>query len=196
MSNEMPVDPWSKFQEWYNDAQKTSLGDPNAMVISTLDDQGRPDSRVVLCKEVRADGLVFYTNYLSAKGQALNHNPYCAVNFFWDPLYKQVRMQGTVAQVSAAESDQYWYSRSRDKQLSNYVSRQSTPLESREHMMREIQRVDAQFAGKPIPRPPHWGGYLFKPERIELWMGQKDRFHDRFVYTKVQNGWRAQRLYP
>jgi pyridoxamine 5'-phosphate oxidase len=196
MGNDMPTDPWQKFEEWFREAHQTSLADPNAMVVCNVDDDGHPDSRVVLCKEIRAEGLVFYTNYHSAKGTSLAHRPHCAINFFWDPIYKQVRMKGAVTPLAPAESERYWRSRTRDKQLSNFVSRQSTPLESREQMMSEIARADEQFKGIEVPRPSHWGGYVFHPTAIELWSGQKDRFHDRILYTKVQNGWKAQRLYP
>lgn len=196
MSNQMPTDPWSTFQEWFAEAHKANLRDPNAMVLSTVDGNGAPQSRVVLCKEIRPQGLIFYTNYESAKGRQLAARPACAVNFFWDPLHKQVSMRGTVEKIPPAESDAYWRQRSRESQLSQFVSRQSAPLASRAQMEAEIAAAEKEFAGKDVPRPPHWGGYLFIPSQIELWIGQKGRFHDRFHYTKVQNGWAAQRLYP
>jgi pyridoxamine 5'-phosphate oxidase len=196
MPNDMPTDPWREFQNWFAEAQKTSLRDPNALVLSTVDEDGNPHSRVVLCKEIRPEGLVFHTNYLSEKGKELSAHPQCAINFFWDTLHRQVRMNGTVKQLPAAESDAYWKSRSRDSQLTQFASKQSEGLASREQMLEEIKKAEREFQGKDVPRPRHWGGYLFSPEYIELWIGQKDRFHDRFLYTKVQSAWKAQRLYP
>lgn len=178
------------------DATATGLRDPNAMVLSTCDDTGQPDSRVVLCKEVLEDGLLFYTNYNSDKGRQIAKNNKVAVNFFWDPLHRQIRMQGTVEKTSAEISDKYWNSRERGSQLSAWVSHQSEELDARGTMAELIAKAEKQFAGQPVPRPHHWGGYKFTPNVVELWVGQRSRFHDRYVFTKVQSGWSLKRLYP
>ena len=190
------ADPWSVFKNWYEVAATTALADPNAMVLSTCGARGEITSRVVLCKEIRPEGLIFYTNYNSEKGQHLNAHPQCAVNFFWEPLYRQVRLQGTCKKTDRATSEDYWNSRPRERQLSQWASHQSEKLDSRETLLKKIAEADAQFKDAKIPCPPHWGGFLFTPDRIELWVGSRGRFHDRFNYTKVQNSWQLQRLYP
>lgn len=119
-----------------------------------------------------------------------------AVNFFWDPLHRQVRMQGTVEKTSSEISDAYWNSRERGSQLSAWVSHQSEELDARGTMAELIAKAEKQFEGKPVPRPHHWGGYKFTPQVVELWIGQRSRFHDRYVFTKVQSGWSLKRLYP
>jgi pyridoxamine 5'-phosphate oxidase len=191
-----PADPWAVFKTWYEVAATTDLDDPNAMVLSTCGANSQISSRVVLCKEIRPEGLIFFTNYHSEKARALDSHPQCAINFFWEPLYRQVRMQGTCKKTDRKTSEDYWNTRPRERQLSQWVSDQSSPLDSRDTLLKKIADADLQFKDQKIPCPLHWGGFLFSPERIELWVGSRGRFHDRFNYTKVQNNWQLQRLYP
>lgn len=188
--------PWQTFHNWYQAAASTSLEDPNAMVLSTANSAGEVSSRVVLCKEVRTESLVFYTNYDSKKGRDIAAHPQVALCFFWEPLYRQVRIQGVCRPTDRATSESYWKTRPRERQLSQYVSRQSAPLVSKSEMTQAIQAAEARFQNGEIPCPTNWGGYEVIPQNIELWVGSRGRFHDRFAYTKVQNNWVLERLYP
>ncbi len=188
--------PWTTFKSWMTEAKATGLRDPNAMVLSTCGENGQPHSRVVLCKDIRDGAIVFYTNYGSPKGVQLHENKKCAINFFWHELHRQIKMEGAVEKASRQTSEQYWATRSRASQLSQWVSKQSQELKSRERMEREIEEAEKKFSGKDIPCPGHWGGYVFTPHSIEFWIGGVGRFHDRYGFTKVQNAWSLKRLYP
>lgn len=191
------TNPYAIFQVWWDDAYRSGLKDPNAFALATVDALGHPHARIVLAKEIRPEiGLVFYTNFQSDKGQEMAANPNVAATFFWDPLHRQVRFQGQVVKLSRKESESYWDSRARSRQLAQITSQQSQPVASRAQMDAEHDIVEAQYAGKPVPCPAHWGGYLIQVQTIELWNGHPDRFHDRYRFTKVQDGWTAQRLYP
>ncbi|MEQ1665993.1 MAG: pyridoxamine 5'-phosphate oxidase [Bdellovibrionales bacterium] len=184
------------FAGWLEKAKKTSLKQPEAFTLSTVNKSGQPHSRILLLKEIRANELVFYTNYTSQKGQELEQHPKAAMNFFWDPLALQVCMQGTVTKTTRADSEKYWALRPRMSQLSQWTSKQSQEVSSREVMEQEFALVEKKFAGKEVPCPTHWGGYLFSPTLVEFWIGRDGRFHDRYSYQKVEGTWLGKRLYP
>ena len=188
--------PVEIFKLWFDEAHKTQLQNPNAFVLSTVATDGRPQSRVLLCKEIRDSGFVFYTNYESQKGQQLENQPAAAMNFFWDNLHRQVKITGQVSKLSRQDSVAYWESRERSSQLSQWVSKQSKPLARRAEMEMAISHAESEFEGKSIPCPDHWGGYILTPSKIEFWIGRSGRFHDRHLFTMVENQWAAQRLYP
>lgn len=190
------LSPLEKFQQWFSEAQKQNLKQPTAMVISTLGEDGFPHSRVVLLKEIRSASLVFYTNYQSTKAKDLANNPKCSLNFYWDPLFRQVKMLGSVKQLSRDESVSYWNSRPRESQISGYVSAQSRPVESRSIMEAEWSKTDLLFKNKSIPCPDQWGGYQFSPIQFEFWIGREGRFHDRFMFRLDKGLWQPSRLYP
>jgi pyridoxamine 5'-phosphate oxidase len=188
--------PEQVFEAWYQEAHKLNLQYPNAMALSTIGADGFPTSRIVLCKEIREGQLIFFTNYQSAKGRDIERNNKVALNFYWDPLFRQVKFRGTVAKTTRQESDSYWQTRPRGSQLSQYVSKQSAPLASREKMDELVAQADAKFKDSQITCPEHWGGYIFTPTYVEFWIGQSNRFHDRFTYQKVEGKWVGKRLYP
>ncbi|TVQ56909.1 MAG: pyridoxamine 5'-phosphate oxidase [Phycisphaerales bacterium] len=192
-----PNDPIPVFQDWFRDAQQTDLPNPNAMTVATVDPDGRPSARILLLKDLGEDGAVFYTNRESRKGRALAVNPYVALLFHWDPLDRQVRIEGPVSQVSDEESDAYFATRPRPSQIGAWASQQSEALADRKTFDDAVAEVEARFEGRDVPRPPHWGGYRVALERIEFWQGHQYRLHDRMVYTPNGDGtWRTQRLYP
>jgi pyridoxamine 5'-phosphate oxidase len=161
-----------------------------------LDTDGYPDGRMVLLKEFDERGFVFYTNLRSIKGKALAKTPKAALTFYWEPLKKQVRIQGRTEIVSDAEADAYWKTRPRLSQIGAWASRQSEPLSSRAFLIKEVARLTLQFGLKPVPRPPYWTGIRVIPQRIEFWEAFANRLHDRLLYTRQGRSWRVQRLYP
>lgn len=193
--------PFKEFASWFAEANSISRKHPNlckqpeAFVLSTAR-KNRVSSRVLLMKEIRKNGFVFYTNYLSTKGQDIQKNPFVAVNFFWPPLFRQVCMRGTVKKISRAESERYWVTRSRESQISQFISHQSQPVSSHRQLEKEWFAAYKRFESKRIPLPKNWGGYLFTPTYIELWVGREARFHDRYAYSKNKNIWASAKLYP
>ena len=173
-----------------------SIKDPNAMVIATASLDGQPHARVVLCKEWGDEGFVFYTNYASRKGRELEAVPKASGLFYWDPLFRQVKIDGVVRQTSRARSEAYWNSRARGSQLSQYISAQSAPLDARATLEAAWARAEDDFKDRPIPCPPHWGGYVLEPRTIEFWIGRDNRLHDRHEFTKSPGGWTHRMLYP
>ncbi len=189
------ADPIEMLDDWLKLALEESL-DANAMTLTTVNAAGRPSSRVVLIRNLDERGLVFYTNYTSKKGADLEVNPQAAVNFFWPWLERQVRVEGLVEKLSAEESDAYFASRPRASQLGAWASDQSDTMTTRDQLERALEAVEKRFEGKEVPRPPHWGGYLLKPDHFEFWQGRASRLHDRIVYTPLKNGWEFRRLFP
>jgi len=167
---------------------------PVALATSTPD--GRPSARMVLLRGADERGFVFHTNYTSRKGKELDANPNAALCFYWPSLDEQIRIEGRVERLPAAESDAYFTSRPRGSQLGAWASAQSQPLPSREALEEEYRATEARFGETPVPRPPFWGGFRLIPSRIEFWYGRPDRLHDRLVYTRDAQGWRIERLYP
>jgi pyridoxamine 5'-phosphate oxidase len=190
------ADPIAQFRIWFDEAVAAKLPDVNAMTLATVDDRGRPSARIVLLKEVDARGFVFYTNYDSRKGRQLAAHPYAALVFFWEPLHRQVRIEGTVGRVSAEESDAYFASRPRGSQLGAIASPQSQPIADRAVLEQRVAALDATLAGASPPRPEHWGGYRVIPDLVELWQGQPSRLHDRVVYRRAPTGWTRERVAP
>jgi pyridoxamine 5'-phosphate oxidase len=193
---EVADDPIAQFTRWFEEALKAEVNEPNAMGVSTVDERGRPSSRIVLIKQFDARGFTWYTNYDSQKGQQLNSNPYAALLFFWNELERQVRIEGRVERTSAEESDKYFNSRPLKSRLSAIASHQSAPIANRADLEHNYEEVARQYGETP-QRPQHWGGFRLVPERIEFWQGRRSRFHDRVVYTRQEDGsWTRQRLQP
>ena len=190
------ITPIQMIERWVNE-NKASLREPAAMSIATVDKNQMPSSRVVLAREFTKSGIIFYTNYQSAKGENLQINPKIAGSFFWDQSQKQIRFQGETKKLTADASDKYWNNRLRDSQLSQWVSQQSKKVASREQMDSELKLANEKFKGvQLIPRPPHWGGYEIKITQVEFWIGHPARFHDRFQFSLSQDQWSGIRLYP
>jgi pyridoxamine 5'-phosphate oxidase len=188
--------PFQVFGDWLGRARQCKeIREPTAMVLSTCL-EGQPHSRVVLLKDFNEDGFVFYTNYRSGKGRELKQNPRAALNFYWDPLALQCRVEGVMETVSDALSDAYWKSRARESQISQWISHQSEAAESRGQLEGLVQAAQEKFKGEEIPRPPHWGGYRLRPEKFEFWIGRANRLHDRILLTREKTAWSSRRLFP
>jgi len=192
----MADDPIAEFGAWFNGALDANYWEPNAMVVSTIDDEGFPASRNVLLKAFDARGFVFYTNYQSAKGQHLIARPGVSLTFSWIELRRQVRIEGVAQKLSAAESDAYFASRPRGSQLGAWASAQSTPVADRAALDDQWGKAERRFADGEVPRPPHWGGFLVRPDGFEFWQGRLNRLHDRFRYAVDGDAWTRQRLAP
>jgi len=190
--------PLIQFRHWFEAAIESGLPEPNAMHVSTVDQDNRPHSRIVLLKELDQSGFVFYTNYHSQKGRDLTVHPFASLTFFWVDLERQVRIEGRVEKVSAQESDEYFAIRPRGSQIGAWVSHQSEHLPSREILEKKQAEYENKFAGQSVPRPPHWGGYRLIPDRMEFWQGRPSRLHDRIEYTlDISSGnWTMGRLSP
>ena len=191
----MENDPLALFSQWFEEAQKTEQ-DPTPMTLATTGADGQPSARVVLLKDFDERGFIFYTNLNSRKGADLKQNPRAALCFFWPSLLKQVRIEGTATLVSDDEADQYFASRSRDRQLAAWASQQSAPLASRDLLYAKYREYEEQFSGKTIPRPPFWSGYRLKPSSFEFWIGHESRLNERILFTLDGDTWKRQLLYP
>jgi pyridoxamine 5'-phosphate oxidase len=190
-------DPWVLFQTWLNEAVAADLPDPTAFALSTLDQHGFPHSRIVLLRDTREGEVVFYTNYMSEKGQDLARNPKAGATFFWPQLERQIRIRGDVTRVSAEESDAYFRSRPRASQIGAWASNQSQDTASRETLDSQFQARTEEFGSGEVPRPNHWGGFALRPEVIEFWQGRASRMHDRFRCNRTSGGgWSVTRLQP
>ncbi|KAB7727889.1 pyridoxamine 5'-phosphate oxidase [Rudanella paleaurantiibacter] len=190
------ADPFAQFRQWFEAALGAGIPEPNAMHLATVGENGRPSGRIVLIKEVDGRGFVFYTNYESDKGQDLAANPVASLTFFYPELERQIRVEGVVEKVTPEESDIYFGSRPRGSQIGAWVSRQSTVIQSRDELTNRQNELEAQFDGKPVPRPPHWGGYRVVPDSIEFWQGRPSRLHDRIRYRLVDGAWVIERVSP
>ena len=188
---DLDADPLRQFRRWFDDAQEVVRA-PEAMAVATAAADGAPSVRMVLLKAADERGIVFYTHHTSRKGRELEANPNAALLFHWDPLGRQVRVEGRVERVSADESDAYFATRPAGARLGAAVSRQSEVLDDRA----ELERRVAERAGTDPPRPETWGGFRLVPEAWEFWQHRDDRLHDRFRYTRRDDGWISERLYP
>ena len=166
------------------------------MALATADPNGRPSVRMVLLKGHGPEGFVFYTNRHSGKARQLEENPRAALLFHWKSLRRQVRVEGAVGRVTDAESDAYFATRSRDSQLGAWASDQSAPLDDRATFERRFEQVKLRFEGADVPRPPHWGGYLVEPDRVEFWYGATFRLHERIMHAADGTSWTSRLLYP
>jgi pyridoxamine 5'-phosphate oxidase len=190
-------DPFEIARSWLAEAEKSELNDPNAVALSTVDDDGLPNVRMVLLKEISEDGFIFYTNYNSAKGRELTANPKAAMVLHWKSLRRQVRIRGMVSREEGTRADEYYASRSLKSRLGAWASEQSQPLDSRGTLMAKVAKITAQKGPNP-PRPPFWGGFKIAPVEIEFWADGAFRLHDRFVWRRARVGesWKIQRLNP
>lgn len=189
------ADALAQFDRWFRDALEAQLPLANAMTLATAAAAGAPDARIVLLKGVENGGFVFYTNYQSRKGRQLAARAEACLVFFWPQLERQVRIEGRVEKVSAAESDRYFASRPVGARLSAHASEQSALVSGRDFLENAMQAKKAEYGENP-PRPAHWGGYRLTPERIEFWQGRENRLHDRLLYTRRGDRWQIERLAP
>jgi pyridoxamine 5'-phosphate oxidase len=195
---DVDADPVVQWGRWHQDAYAGGVAEPNAMTVSTIGLDGTPDSRVVLVREADRRGIVFYTNYASAKSRQLDAAPVAAAVFSWLDLHRQVRLRARVEQVAAEESEAYFASRPRGSQLGAWASSQSEVIADREELEALVAQFDAQFADGPVPRPAHWGGWRLVPNEWEFWQGRPNRLHDRIRYQRSTDAvvWKIDRLAP
>lgn len=188
-------EPFTLFNEWYKEAFDSKQLEPNAFVLSTVDSQNRPSSRILYLKELVDESFVFYTNYNSHKGKDLEGNSNASILFFWPGKERQIRIEGVVEKVNESLSDEYFATRPRGSQVGAWASMQSELLEDRDLLEQKVQDFATQFPSE-VPRPPHWGGYRLKPRLIEFWQGRPSRLHDRIVFELENNKWNIYRKNP
>ena len=188
--------PFERFREILDEATATGMVDPNAMVLSTVDSDGQPSSRVVLLKAWDESGFVFYTNLESRKGREILGNPRVSLDFWWRELGTQVVIRGAAEKVSDEQADAYFATRPRGSQLGAWASKQSRPMPGRAHLLAEVAKLEARWFARPVPRPPHWSGFRVVPIWIEIWIAGAFRLHNRTAYERIPEGWRATTLYP
>jgi len=188
-------DPFMQFGKWMEEAILAKALEPTAMTLSTLDARGRPSGRIVLLKGADPRGFVFFTNYESRKGRDLDAHPVAGLTFLWKELERQVRIEGRVEKVSAAESDAYYATRPLGSRVGAWASPQSQAIAGRQWLEKRWEELGRQYGGEP-PRPPHWGGYRVLPDHFEFWQGRASRLHDRIVYDRTGDAWTISRLAP
>lgn len=197
-ARDVAANPVEQFQKWFEEALNSNVFEPNAMTLATCDAAGTPCARIVLLKGVTDGQFVFFTNYLSRKGEELAQNSRACLLFFWKELERQVRIEGAASKISETVSTEYFQSRPKASQIGAWVSPQSQRVENREWLEQKYLEIAEKYAGSEIlPRPPHWGGYAVKPEKIEFWQGRPSRLHDRILYSLTgENAWKIERLAP
>lgn len=197
VEEQLAADPVAQFTRWFHEADEAGVAEPNAMVLSTADAEGRPSSRTVLLKGYDRRGFVFYTNYGSQKGSELSVNPHAALLFPWVAIARQVLVTGRVEKVGRDETAAYFRTRPHGSQLGAWASEQSSPVSSREVLEQRYAELERRYPeGEGVPVPPFWGGYRVVPERVEFWQGRENRLHDRLRYVAEGGGWRVERLCP
>lgn len=196
LEQDVKSNPIDQFAEWWNEAVDSHIEEVNAMTLATATPDGLPSARIVLLKGFTDEGFKFYSNYLSYKGRELAKNPHAALVFFWKELERQVRIEGTVERLSEEDSEAYFKTRPAASQIGAWASPQSTPIGGRNILEENVLKYKAQFGEEDIPKPPHWGGYIVKPLKIEFWQGRRSRLHDRIQYTKQNTDWKIERIAP
>lgn len=200
MSDRAPIaEPFLRFRDLLDQARAVgapALPEPTAFTLATVGADGQPSARILLLKAVDERGFVFYTNHESRKGLELLAHPRAAMCFHWQPLERQVRVEGTTRPVTSEEADAYFASRARGSQLGAWASLQSRPIAAPGDLEARVAEMDARFGGGPVPRPPHWSGFRLVPHRIEFWHNMPSRLHERHVYHREAEGWRTETLYP
>jgi len=196
LESNAPPEPWELFSSWFEIARNAKILEPNAMILSTVTQDGQPTSRVVLLKDFDQGGLVFFTNYLSQKGEQLAHNPRASILFWWESLQRQIRIEGVVVKIGEEESDTYFQSRPYGSRLGAWVSEQSQLIVDRTVLEKRQIEFEKKFVEGNVPRPDHWGGYRLTPNKFEFWQGRSNRLHDRLLYQMQQDAWTRVRLAP
>ena len=196
LESSAPPEPWELFSSWFEIARKAKILEPNAMILSTVMQDGQPTSRVVLLKDFDQNGLVFFTNYLSQKGEQLAHNPRASILFWWEPLQRQIRVEGEVVKIDEEDSDAYFQSRPYGSRLGAWISEQSQTIVDRIALEKRQIEFEKKFEDGNVPRPDHWGGYRLAPNKFEFWQGRSNRLHDRLLYQMKQDSWTRVRLAP
>lgn len=196
LKKDLNPNPIVEFQKWYDLAINKGIEKADAFALATASKNGTPSVRTILFKGLNKNGLRFFTNYESAKAHNLKENPQASILFFWGPLERQVRFDGTIEILPESESDEYWASRPRGSKIGAYASPQSREVKDREELDNKVKEMDKKFEGSEIPRPKFWGGYVLIPNKIEFWEGLPDRLHDRFIYKKIKDKWEIFRLAP
>lgn len=189
-------DPVEQFTSWFEQARKTDIADPTAMILATVDPEGRPSQRTVLLKYYDNSGFVFFTNYESRKAKEIEQNPKVSILFVWLELERQVMITGDAKKISTAESARYFMSRPKESQVAAWVSSQSHKLTSRQILMQKFSEMKRKIGEGKVPLPSFWGGYKVVPEEYEFWQGRKNRLHDRFHYILEDGEWQIARLAP
>lgn len=194
--NEIDINPISQFEKWWQQAIESKIEEVNAMTLATVNSNGYPSARIVLLKGYNENGFIFFTNYESRKGKELETNPNASIVFFWKELERQIRIEGTVSKISEKESTDYFKSRPIESQIGAWASPQSSVIASRDMLENNFKELNFQYNGLEIPKPPHWGGYILNPVKIEFWQGRPGRLHDRIEYERMNEGWILRRLAP
>jgi pyridoxamine 5'-phosphate oxidase len=193
---DVSLNPFSQLEKWLEEAISAEVPEPTAMTLATVDAEGMPSARIVLLKGADNTGLVFFTNYASTKGKAMEVNSQVCLNFFWAELQRQIRILGKIEKISEVESIDYFQSRPRASQVGAWVSPQSQEVPSREWLEQKFGELEQKFAGQKIPKPVHWGGYRVIPHYFEFWQGRPSRLHDRIVYENQNAVWQIKRIAP
>ena len=197
LEKDADANPVKQFEIWWQQVIESKIEEPNAMTLSTCTASGKPSSRIVLLKNIKKDGFVFFTNYLSRKGKEIESNPFVSLLFFWKELERQVRIDGEIKKISEQESDDYFFKRPKESRIGAWSSPQSEVIKSRDVLEKNVSDYIKKFDSQNIPRPPYWGGYIVIPTLIEFWQGRPGRLHDRLRYTLNEKSiWKMERLAP